>query len=190
MSRLDRFPIQRVVQVDPETGEPIEGGGGASVPVPLPVTDNGGSLTVDGTVGISGTVPISAASLPTHGVSQSGTWTVGPPTGTQFSRITDASTNRVLIVGAAANVDVILVSNPTATAAWLKVYDKVSAPAVGDTTLLRAIIPIPANSFQSIPFPNSGLRLSAGFGIAVTANQAASDDTATVAGIIISGTRR
>jgi hypothetical protein len=29
-----------------------------------PVTDNGGSLTVDGTVAISGTVPVSAASLP------------------------------------------------------------------------------------------------------------------------------
>lgn len=32
--------------------------------IAVPVTDNGGSLTVDGTVAISGTVPISAASLP------------------------------------------------------------------------------------------------------------------------------
>jgi hypothetical protein len=31
---------------------------------PWPVTDNGGSLTVDGTVGISGTVPVSIAAAP------------------------------------------------------------------------------------------------------------------------------
>lgn len=35
-----------------------------STALPLPVSDAGGSLTVDGTVAVSGTVPVSAASLP------------------------------------------------------------------------------------------------------------------------------
>lgn len=50
------------------TGTPTVTVGNASIPV----TDNGGSLTVDGTVGVSGTVTVA-----THAVTQSGTWTVG-----------------------------------------------------------------------------------------------------------------
>lgn len=66
----------------------VDNGTGASA---VPIQDGGNSITVDGTVGISGTVPVSgtfwqatqpvsAASLPTHPVTQSGTWNVGTVT--------------------------------------------------------------------------------------------------------------
>lgn len=43
----------------------------------FPVSDNGGSLTVDGTVGVSGTVTVAP-----HAVSQTGSWTVTANAGT------------------------------------------------------------------------------------------------------------
>jgi hypothetical protein len=53
-----------------------------AVQAPQPITDNGGSLTIDGTVGISGTVPITdnGGSLTVDGevnAKQSGAWNVG-----------------------------------------------------------------------------------------------------------------
>lgn len=120
------------------------------------------------------------------------TVTANPPGGTKVALLTAATTNRTLVIGAAGNLDVLAISNPTATPAFLKVYDKATAPVAGDTGsgVLIATIPIPANSFQAIPFPNAGLRFSNGLGFAVTANAADNDDTATVAGIRIVGTRR
>lgn len=58
-----------------------------SIAAAVPVTDNGSSLTVDGTVGISGTVPVSGtfwqstqpvslASVPSHAVTNAGTFAV------------------------------------------------------------------------------------------------------------------
>lgn len=50
---------------------------------PMPISDNGGSLTVDGTVGISGTVPVT---------DNSGSLTVDAPVGTPvFVRLSDGS---------------------------------------------------------------------------------------------------
>src|SRR5574343_1307537 len=56
------------------TAQPVTDNGGSltvdgsvsvsNLPAVQAVSDNGGSLTVDGTVGISGTVPVSAVSLP------------------------------------------------------------------------------------------------------------------------------
>lgn len=75
-----------------------------------PVTDNGGSLTVDGTVSITGTVPISAASLPL-------------PTGaateaTLATRLTEATfTARINTLGqktAAASTPVVLPADQSA----------------------------------------------------------------------------
>ena len=59
----------------------------------ISIDDGAGSITVDGTVGVSGSVavtgtfwqatqPVSLASVPTHAVTQSGTWTVGLSAGT------------------------------------------------------------------------------------------------------------
>jgi len=44
---------------------------------PVPVSDNGGSLTVDGTVAVSGTVPVSLAGTQAVSAEQSGVWDIG-----------------------------------------------------------------------------------------------------------------
>lgn len=58
----------------------------SSIGTPVPITDNGQSITVDGSVAVSGPVeisnypatqPVSVASVPVHGVTQSGAWEVG-----------------------------------------------------------------------------------------------------------------
>lgn len=81
----------------------------------LPITDNGGSLTVDGTVAVTGTFwqatqPVSLASVPSHDVTnagtfavqaaQSGTWNVTNISGT-VSLPTGAATaaNQATIIG-------------------------------------------------------------------------------------------
>lgn len=183
-TQLDRFPIQRVVQVDPVTGQPIAVGGG-TVPNPLPVTDNGGSLTVDGTVSIGGTVTVA-----THAVTQSGTWTVTatPPAGTNYTLVTAATTNGALIITGTVALDEVTISNPTTTAAFVKFYNKATAPTVGtDVPILT--IPVPANGFVPVSFGTIGKRVPLGLGIAVTAGQAATDTAATVVGIVVNLTR-
>jgi hypothetical protein len=77
----------------------------------LSVDDNGGSLTVDGTVGISGTVPVSGtfwqstqpvslASVPSHAVTNAGTFAV------QVSSALPAGTNAIGKLAANSGVDI------------------------------------------------------------------------------------
>lgn len=117
-----------------------------------------------------------------------GSMTANPPTGTKHRLKTAASTNLANLVNSPCNLDVLTISNPTATPAFLKLYDKATAPVIG-TDVPELIVPIPANSFQAIPFPNTGHRFAAGLGHAVVAGGAEADATATVAGIIVSLTR-
>lgn len=71
----------------------------------IPISDNGGSITVDGTVAVTGTFwqatqPVSLASVPSHPVTNAGTFAV------QVSSAIPAGTNAigtVTAVGAAAN---------------------------------------------------------------------------------------
>lgn len=89
---LSRFPVYRFVQVDPETFLPVTPGQSGNdistaglateetlsnlavalnpplsvtPTAPVPITDNGGSITVDGTVAVSGVHDVSVANTPT-----------------------------------------------------------------------------------------------------------------------------
>jgi hypothetical protein len=75
------------VPVLPTQGLPVRLADGSGYLSALPVTDNGGSLTVDGTVAVSGSVavtgtfwqaeqPVSLASVPSHAVTNAGTFAV------------------------------------------------------------------------------------------------------------------
>jgi hypothetical protein len=127
--------------------------------------------------------------IPTHAVTQSGTWTVTQttPSGTGYSLTSAASTNAAVIKSTAGNLFELTVSNPTATAAVVKLYDKATAPTVG-TDVPKVTIPVAAGSFVVVPLSNNGKRFSAGIGIAVTANAVATDTTAAVAGVQVHGT--
>lgn len=126
--------------------------------------------------------PVPAAPAPATTV------TVNPPSGTNHNLVTAASTNASNLVAAACNLDELTISNPTATPAFVKLYNKATAPTVG-TDVPIVTIPVPANGFVSVPFPNTGKRFATGLGIAVTAGQPATDVAATVAGIVVNLTR-
>lgn len=88
-----------------------------------------------------------------------------------------ASTNATSVKASSANVFNMLCSNEGATDAYVKIYNKSSAPTVGtDTPALT--IKIPAGSTFSPDFSSNGVLLSSGFALAVTGAMAQSDTTA------------
>lgn len=123
--------------------------------------------------------------IQTHAVT--GTVTANSPSGSAISVVTAASTNASNQKSSAGNLFEISAANPTATPAFLKLYNKASAPTVGtDVPILT--IPIPANNQISIEFGNIGKRFTTGIAMAVTGAIVATDTTSAVAGIQISGT--
>lgn len=107
--------------------------------------------------------------------------------GTAISVVSTASTNASVQKSTAGNLFEITASNPTATPAFLKVYNKATAPTVG-TDVPIMTVPVPANSFVSYVPGGQGKRLAAGIGIALTAGMAATDTAVAVAGVQIHGT--
>ena len=140
--------------------------------------------------GTYATEPIPA--IQTHPVSGSGTFTVAgtatttPATPTPFAVVSAASTNANSHKTAAGSLFEISASNPTATAAFLKLYNKASAPTVG-TDVPLITIPIPANSVIAMEFGVLGKRFSLGIASAITALIASTDTGVAVAGIQVSG---
>lgn len=129
-----------------------------------------------------------APAVPTHPVTGSGNFNMLPAAGqTAYSLTTAATTNAAVIKATAGQLWELTAFNPTATAGYLKLYDKATAPTVG-TDVPKVTIPVPAGAFASIPCGAAGKRFAAGIGIAVTAAAAATDTGVTVAGIQIHGT--
>jgi hypothetical protein len=111
-------------------------------------------------------------------------------TGSAYSLVTAATTNAAVIKSTSGNLHEVTISNPTATAAFVKFYSKTTAPTVGtDVPILT--IPISAagagTGLTTIAFGTLGKRFS-GLGIAVTGAVAATDTTATVVGIQVHAT--
>lgn len=128
-----------------------------------------------------------APAVQTHAVTQSGSWTTSPPTGTNLSFVTAASTNGANAKSTAGNLFEVTVSNPTATPVAVKFYDKATAPTVG-TDVPVLTIPVAAGAVVSMNFGATGKRFAAGIGRAVTAAAAATDTAAAVAGVQVHGT--
>jgi hypothetical protein len=97
-----------------------------------------------------------------------------------------ATTNGVLILTGTSGLQAFWATNTGATAAFVKLYNKSSAPTVG-TDIPEMIIPVPA-AVSGVPgvaevTPGfSGHRFSSGLGIAITGGAADSDTTAVAAG--------
>lgn len=141
--------------------------------------------------GTYATEPIPA--IQPHPVTGSGTFTVSgtatttPASGTSIVAVSTASTNAISQRAGATNLFEVSATNPTATAAYLKIYNKASAPTVG-TDVPVLTIPIPANSFVAFEFGALGKRFTLGVATAITAAIAATDTGASVAGIQLSMT--
>lgn len=106
--------------------------------------------------------------------------------GTMYSLTTTASTNAANIRNAKAVLGEVTISNVTATACYVKFYNKSSSPTV-DTDIPVLTIPVPANTTVNMAF-GLGKAFSTGLSIAVTAGAAATDTANAVAGVQISAT--
>ena len=119
--------------------------------------------------------------------------TVATPSGSAISVTTTASTNASSQKSTAGNLFEISVSNPTATAAYVKLYNKASAPTAGTDVPVLTIV-APATSATATPssinltFSQIGKRFTTGIAMAVTAGPLATDTAVAVAGVQIHGT--
>jgi hypothetical protein len=132
---------------------------------------------------------ITATGTGTYAVTQSGNWNVFPGNGTAYTATTTASTNGANVKATGASLGEISVSNPTATACFVKLYNKATAPTVGtDVPILtiRVAATGSAGDTVSLNFGPMGKRFASGLGIAVTAGVAATDVANAVAGVVVS----
>lgn len=131
------------------------------------------------------TEPIPA--IQTHPVTGSGNFTIIPVAGSQISVVSTASTNASNQKSSAGNLFELSVSNPTATAVAVKLYNKATPPTVGtDVPILT--IPIAAGAIVSLSFGQLGKRFATGISLAITAAVAATDTASSVAGVQVHGT--
>jgi hypothetical protein len=166
----------------------------------IPVTDNGGSLTVDGTVTTvpSGTQTVSG----TVAATQSGTWTM-TPSGTQTVSGTVAVGSPVLSASGSAmssfrnaavtNTPVQVragggrthmyhFGNPNSTIVFVHIYNALAANVTVGTTTPVASYMVAANSALDGFWPNS---FNYGTGITVAVTTTAAGSTAPAAGTLV-----
>lgn len=111
---------------------------------------------------------------------------ISPNSANAFSSVTTASTNATSAKASSTLLMEITVSNPTATAVYVKLYSKASAPTVG-TDVPLVTIPVAAGATVAMQFGTQGKRFLAGLAYAATAAAAATDTGVAVAGVQISG---
>ena len=115
----------------------------------------------------------------------------GLTNGTTYNAVTTASTNAAVVKASAGNLYEISISNPTATAAYVKLYNKATSPTVGtDVPVMTIAIPATAAGVgeKAFNFGTVGKRFATGIGIACTAAAAATDTANAVAGVQINAT--
>lgn len=118
---------------------------------------------------------------------------ISTPSGSAISVTSTASTNASNQKSTAGNLFEISVSNPTATPAYVKLYNKATAPTVG-TDIPVLTITAPATSATQQPSANTltfsqiGKRFTAGISMAITAGPLATDTAVAVAGVQVHGT--
>lgn len=92
-----------------------------------------------------------------------------------------ATTNLTSVKASAGTIFSITASNINASARFLKIYNKASAPVTAsDIPFLT--IPLPANSVQNIEFGAFGIRLATGIALAITGLAVDNDATAVAVG--------
>lgn len=125
---------------------------------PIPAAQASATQAVSGTVTANSTAPVT-------------------PTASAVNSA--ATTNATVVKASAGTAYSVTASNVGAAAAFVKLYNKASAPTVG-TDVPVITIPIPAASVVTIPLGSQGYRFATGIGLAIT-NLAADTDTTAVA---------
>lgn len=133
------------------------------------------AVQITGTQPVSGTVTATVANA-----------TANPAVpGTPYFLNAAATTNGALIITGTSNVSSFYATNEGASVAYVKLYNKATAPTVG-TDIPEMIIPVPAavGGVPGVANPNigfHGFRFALGLGIAVTRNAVYTDTTAIAA---------
>ena len=141
-----------------------------------------GELAWTITRGSYATEPVPA--IQAHPVSiSSGTISAATPSNsTTYLLTTAATTNAAFIKASAGNIYALALSNPGATAVYVKLYNKTTAPNVGTDNPVMTI-PVAAGARVVEAFGTMGTRFTTGLAIAVTAAMPATDTTVATAGV-------
>jgi len=144
----------------------------------VPVVMQGGSLSTIATV----TGVTTVTTVTTVGTVTAIT-TLGTPAApaTPFFVNSTASTNGALILTGTSGVNAFYASNTGAAAAYVKLYNKATAPTVG-TDIPEMVVTIPPNGQVELTPGFNGYRFALGLGIAITAGVADTDTAAVAAG--------
>jgi hypothetical protein len=139
-------------------------------------------------LGTYATEPIPAAQAtatqPVSGtVTANGTSTITPTVPTSFNLNSAATTNLTVVKASAGTLYALQISNNGAAAAFVKFYNKTTAPVLA-TDIPFAIIPIPAASSVPVSYGVLGLRFGTGIAYAITNLIGDLDATAVAAGQI------
>jgi hypothetical protein len=138
----------------------------------LPVS---GAVTVSGTATVSGTVTATVTA-----------GTVNPVVpATPYILNSAASTNEVLILTGTSGLQAFYATNTGAGVAFVKLYNKATAPASTDVPAMILVVPAAVSGVPGVctlPIGFSGFRFALGLGIRVTGGVADNDTTAVAAG--------
>jgi hypothetical protein len=99
---------------------------------------------------------------------------------TSFTLLSAATTNSTLVKASAGTLYMLLATNNSANVAFLKLYNKATAPVVGTDTPVMTIM-LPANGGVSVPIPTVGINFATGIGYGLTGAAALADTTAVAA---------
>jgi hypothetical protein len=110
-----------------------------------------------------------------------------PAAASNYTLNSAASTNAVSVKATAGNIYLVVLSNPTATPAYFKLYNKATAPTVGTDVPVITLLS-PANSTNIYDFAVLGVRFTLGVAIACTGAITVADTTSSVAGVQITMT--
>lgn len=133
---------------------------------------------------VSATQPVSGTM--TLGAGTAAVGTVGPTApATPYILNSAASTNEALILTGTSGLQAFYATNTGASVAFVKLYNKATAPVSADTPAM--ILPVPAAvsgvpGVATLPIGFSGFRFALGLGIRVTGGVADNDTTAVAAG--------
>ena len=106
---------------------------------------------------------------------------------TPYKLISAATTNATSVKASKGVVGMLVAMNKASTPAYVKLYNKASAPTVGTDTPVQVFM-IPGNTAGaglSLPVPLTGLKFDTGIAFAITGGIADSDTTAVAANDVV-----
>jgi hypothetical protein len=138
---------------------------------PIPVTVASGTVTTVSTV--STVTAVTASGTPTAPA-------------TPFILNSAATTNATLVLTGTSGLHAFYATNTGAAAAYVKLYNKATAPTVGtDVPAMILVVPAAAGGVPGVctlPIGHNGFRFALGLGLAITGGAADADTTAVAAG--------